>query len=232
MTSSNGSPSNAATNSPNSEPMPRRLALPNLQTFRMKIMNTFQRIAVVATLVLGSLGSARGQEGAAGTPLEDITQHMKVAANHLSKKATDKPPQQAQEEAVAKLDTLIAELEKERQSMGNGSNPNPSRPATASNIRSGPGGMGDLHGTRDQGDRWGQLPARERDRILQSLTEGFPAHYQAILEAYYKRLAVEKRADDSDAAVPGPKNSAKPASANAAESDPVKMQPPAGKSDR
>ena len=101
---------------------------------------------------------------------------MKVASNHLSKKTTARPTQLSQEEAVAKLDKLIAELEKERQSMGSGANPNPTRPATASNVRSGPGGMGDLHGTRDQGDRWGELPPHERDRILQSLTEGFPPH--------------------------------------------------------
>jgi hypothetical protein len=167
-------------------------------------MKTISRICLAAAFLLGVTISARAQEDATGTPLEDITHDMKVAANHLAKKTTAKPTQLSQEEAVAKLDKLIAELEKERQSMGSGANPNPTRPATASNVRSGPGGMGDLHGTRDQGDRWGELPPHERDRILQSLTEGFPPHYQAILEAYYKRLAVEKRAEDPDAAPPPP----------------------------
>src|SRR5262245_58325706 len=167
-------------------------------------MKTLSRITLAAAFVLGVAIGARAQEDATGTPLEEITHDMKVASNHLSKKTTARPTQLSQEEAVAKLDKLIAELEKERQAMGSGSNPNPTRPATASNVRSGPGGMGDLHGTRDQGDRWGELPPHERDRILQSLTEGFPPHYQAILEAYYKRLAVEKRADDSHAAPPAP----------------------------
>jgi hypothetical protein len=192
-------------------------------------MITTRRIALAAAFTLGLALSAKAQEDATGMPLEDITHEMKVAANHLSKKVTDKPPQTAQEEAVAKLDKLIEELEKERQSMGSGSTPNPSRPATASNVRSGPGGMGDLHGTRDQGDRWGQLPPHERDRILQSLTEGFPPHYQAILEAYYKRLAVEKRAEEPDAAVPPPKTSAKPASARPATPAPAKSTMPAKK---
>jgi len=171
-------------------------------------MQSINRLSLTAAFFLGFVASAAAQDDATGTPLEDITHDMKVAANHLSKKTTDKPTQESQDEAVAKLDKLIAELEKERQSMGNSSSPNPSRPATASNVRSGPGGMGDLHGTRNQGDRWGELPPHERDRILQSLTEGFPPHYQAILEGYYKRLAVEKRAEEPEATPTAPPKAA------------------------
>ncbi|MGE5192802.1 MAG: hypothetical protein ACM3U2_09885 [Deltaproteobacteria bacterium] len=189
-------------------------------------MKTISRITLAAAFVFGVAIGARAQEDATGTPLEDITHDMKVAASHLSKKTTARPTQLSQEEAVAKLDKLIAELEKERQSMGSGANPNPTRPATASNVRSGPGGMGDLHGTRDQGDRWGELPPHERDRILQSLTEGFPPHYQAILEAYYKRLAVEKRAEDPDAAPPPPPK-ATPKAAPAKAAPPAKTPAPA-----
>jgi hypothetical protein len=192
-------------------------------------MKTISPIALAAIIFLSVTTSSRAQEDATGTPLEDITHDMKVSANHLSKKTTDKPAQLPQEEAVAKLDKLIAELEKERQQMGSGANPNPTRPATASNVRSGPGGMGDLHGTRDQGDRWGELPAHERDRILQSLTEGFPPHYQAILESYYKRLAVEKRAEEPEASPP-PKASPKPASAKPVQAAPAKSPMPGKKS--
>ncbi len=99
----------------------------------------------------------------------------------------------------------------------------------ASNVRTGPGGMGDLHGTRDQGDRWGQLPPHERDRILQSLTEGFPPHYQAILEAYYKRLAIEKRADDPDAAPVAPKANPKAIAPKPVVPAPAKSPMPAKK---
>jgi len=194
-------------------------------------MQAIHRISLAAAFFLGLVASAAAQDDATGTPLEDITHDMKVAANHLSKKATDKPTQESQDEAVAKLDKLIAELEKERQSMGNSSSPNPSRPATASNVRSGPGGMGDLHGTRNQGDRWGELPPHERDRILQSLTEGFPPHYQAILEGYYKRLAVEKRAEEPEAA-PVPKKEPKSANARPAQPAPAKSPKPAKKSSK
>lgn len=158
---------------------------------------------IMLLLGLWSAGSiAVAQEDAAALPLEDITHDMKVSANQLSKRVTSKPTQDPQKDAVEKLDALIAKLEEERQQLQQGgqSSANPTMPANASTILSGPGGMGDLHGTRDQKDRWGDLPAHERDRILQSLTEGFPTHYQAILEAYYKRLAVERPIDDADEA--------------------------------
>ena len=85
--------------------------------------------------------------------------------------------------------------------------PQRAKPANASIIRKGPGGMGDLHAARKDGKDWGELPPHERDRILQSMTEGFPSHYQRILERYYKRLAQEKPAatDGSEAEEPAAK---------------------------
>ena len=41
---------------------------------------------------------------------------------------------------------------------------------------------------------WAKLSARERDRILQSMSEGFPPEYRTVLERYYRRLAEEKTA--------------------------------------
>lgn len=168
----------------------------------MKVLFTI--IAVFGIWNVASL--AVGQDDVASSPLDDITHDMKVSANQLSKRVTAKPTQEPQQDAVDKLDALIAKLEEERQQLRQGgqSSANPTMPANASTILSGPGGMGDLHGVRDQKDRWGDLPAHERDRILQSLTEGFPTHYQAILEAYYKRLAVERPTDDADDA-PAPR---------------------------
>ncbi|HXT58583.1 MAG TPA: hypothetical protein VN699_08105, partial [Pirellulales bacterium] len=55
-----------------------------------------------------------------------------------------------------------------------------------------------LHAARKNGKQWGELPPHQRDKIVQSLTEGFPAHYQKILERYYKRLAEEKPAVSAD----------------------------------
>lgn len=131
-------------------------------------------------------------------PFEQIVLDMKVAGKRLAKNVTAKPTQEPQADAVKRLDVLIAELEKEcEKCRGSRANANPTRPANSSTVKSGPGGSGDLHGVRQQGDRWGELPPRERDRILQSLTEGFPAHYQNILESYYKRLATEKTGENA-----------------------------------
>jgi hypothetical protein len=185
-------------------------------------MRSIHHIALAASILFGAAAVVSAQEQAAGNPLEDITQEMKVATNHLSKKTTDKLTQQPQADAVSKLDKLIAELEKEKMSLGSGVNPNPSMPANSSTIRTGPGGMGDLHGAKEQGNHWGDLPAHERDRILQSLTEGFPAHYQAILEAYYKRLAIEKKAEEGETTPKEPKANVKPA-------NPPMAQPAAAK---
>jgi hypothetical protein len=175
-------------------------------------MKQILSVSLVAAVFFGTASGLTAQDDATGTPLEEVTQEMKVATSYLSKKTTDKLTQKPQEEAVSKLDRLIAALEKEKKSLGSGVNPNPTMPANSSTIRKGPGGMGDLHGAREQGNRWGDLPAHERDRILQSLTEGFPPHYQAILEAYYKRLAVEKKADATESPLNDPPADVAPAS--------------------
>jgi hypothetical protein len=131
--------------------------------------------------------------------LNDVVQDMSVATRWLSKMATDVLTQETQKDAVEKLDKLIVELEKQAQANdGSMSSANPSRPMADSRIKSGPGGLGKLHAADQDGKHWAELPAHERERILQSMTEGFPAHYQGILEAYFKRIAEEKplNADD------------------------------------
>ncbi len=123
---------------------------------------------------------------------------MQVAVGQLTKLDTGKPTQTTQKQIVEKLDALIAKLEQECEACrGSRVNPNPSKPAADSTIRNGPGGMGDLHAARKEGKNWGELPPHERDRILQSMTEGFPPHYQRILERYYKRLAQENPVADA-----------------------------------
>ena len=67
-------------------------------------------------------------------------------------------------------------------------------------IKGGPGTIGDMHSPKSGGKKWGELPPHQRDRILQAMTEGFPAHYQQVLEKYYKRLAEEKPASETDSA--------------------------------
>jgi len=59
-------------------------------------------------------------------------------------------------------------------------------------ISAGQGGIGDLVNPDENGKDWAKLSDRERDRILQSMSEGFPPEYRTVLERYYRRLAEEK----------------------------------------
>ena len=61
-------------------------------------------------------------------------------------------------------------------------------------IRGGTGGIGSLVNPAESNKDWTKLSDRERDRILQSMSEGFPPEYRTVLERYYRRLADEKTA--------------------------------------
>ena len=166
-----------------------------------------------------SNASAADEKERSADPLGDIAQDMKAASRWLGKLSTDVLTQETQKDAVDKLDVLIAELEKQAQQFKAGqSSPNPSKPLPDSMIKAGPGGMGKLHGPNDDGKHWAELPPHERERILQSMNDGFPAHYQSVLAQYFKRLAEEKPVKTEDAA-PNEKNSAKPAPTTAPKQD-------------
>lgn len=161
--------------------------------------------ALAAALLAAATSAANAQELGAD-PLGEIALEMDRVVMDLEGHSTGKPTQQRQQQIVGKLDVLIARLEEEAQSMGGGaSGSNPTRPLADSQIMGGPGGIGDLHAARKTGKQWGELPPHQRDRIVQSLTEGFPAHYQKILERYYKRLAEEAPAESDDGASEMPK---------------------------
>ena len=166
-------------------------------------MNTISKSLALAVAVLLSFGSrAQSQEEDVLDPLGEVIVDMQMAGGRLSKLLTDKPTQQKQKDAVDKLDALIKLLEEQRRQGQSGANP--IRPADKSTIMSGPGGSGPLHAANRNGKGWGQLPAHKRQQILQSMTEGFPAHYQQILERYYRRLAEEKPAGEESSDVPSP----------------------------
>jgi hypothetical protein len=193
-------------------------------------------MALAAAIVLLSLQSGRAQEEDELDPLGGVIADMQVAGGRLAKKLTDKPTQLKQKEAVEKLDALIKLLEERRGQQGSQVNPNPEKPAEESTIRTGPGGSGPLHAARRNGNAWGQLPAHKREQILQSMTEGFPAHYQPILERYFQRLAEERPVGEGPEAA-GPASAKPPAAGapapamdrNPAEKSSASKNPPAEK---
>lgn len=169
---------------------------------------------------------AFGQQ-AESDPIGALALDMEEVVLDLAALTTGDSTQETQKQIVGKLDKIIEELEREQESMrGGASGNNPQRPMQDSQITGGPGGIGDLHAARREGKQWAELPPHERDRILQSMSEGFPAHYQKILERYYKRLAEEQPVGaEADAAM-----DSEPGNEAAAGEKPVAKKPVAGKS--
>jgi hypothetical protein len=118
---------------------------------------------------------------------------MTTVVASLAKTQTGEPVQAKQKRILRDLDDLIAALERQCQACRGGiASNNPRRPAPDSNPHGGTGGIGDLVDPRQSEKDWAKLSARERDRILQSMSEGFPPEYRTVLERYYRRLAEEK----------------------------------------
>jgi len=126
-------------------------------------------------------------------PAAAIAAKMAGVTDELNRKVTGKPVQTEQQAIVRDLDELIASLEKQVQGNRTGmKRNNPTRGMDDSRISSGPGGIGTLVDPAESAKDWAKLSARERDRILQSMSEGFPPEYRTVLERYYRRLADEK----------------------------------------
>ncbi len=150
---------------------------------------TLGTLALVASLFAAAPAIADDPKAA------DIANKMGGVVDTLGMKKTGETVQVEQKEIVIELDQLIASLEKECQNCKNGiKRNNPKNGMADSTISSGTGGIGDLTNPNDGGKDWGKLSDRERDRILQSMSEGFPPEYRTVLERYYRRLAEEKSA--------------------------------------
>ena len=156
---------------------------------------TLGGLGAVALMAFSTATAAR----AAG-PIASISAKMDGVAGALAEEKTDAPVQTRQQAIVNDLDRLIADLEKECQACKKGvKKNNPRRGMDDSQIRSGTGGMGDLAMPAEGQKDWAKLSPRERDRIIQSMSEGFPPEYRTVLERYYRRLAEEKPARDAAA---------------------------------
>jgi hypothetical protein len=139
-------------------------------------------------------------------PLKRISGHMGKSADLLAKLDTGNPTQTVQKGIVIDLDAIIEELEKRKKNRKSGSGADPDQPLPDSILAKGPGGQRDLRDPNASSRLWGQLSPKDRQQILQSQNEGFPAGYEAILSSYYKHLAQENVGDSA-----GPSASSPPA---------------------
>lgn len=133
-------------------------------------------------------------------PLRYLAHDMKDIAGDLTATKTDKPVQDKEQKVVDRLNQLIAMLEQQKSGLGRSSSRNPTKPRADSVISQGPGGQGPMIDPKAGDKQWGQLPAKQREQILQSKTDGFPPGYEAMLQSYYQRLAREQMADEKPAA--------------------------------
>ena len=124
---------------------------------------------------------------------------MSVIADNLDHQQTDQPVQTQEKQVVSQLDQLIAQLNQQCNGSGGSSN-NPTKPMADSKITRGPGGSGPMHDPQAGTKQWGQLPPKEREKILQSQNDGFPPGYESVLSSYYSRLAQEQVAPAPSAA--------------------------------
>lgn len=68
---------------------------------------------------------------------------------------------------------------------------NRGNPAQDSNLNPGGTPAGDLHAAGEGNQRFEDLDPRQREEILRSQQDGFPAGYEDLLAEYYARLANE-----------------------------------------
>jgi hypothetical protein len=133
--------------------------------------------------------------------LGHIARRMSDAERRLELKKADEQSQLVQREIVEALDRLIEKKEeqqrKQQQQQGQAQGTPSSTPMEESRITDLKGeGKVDI---RDIGNQagWGDLPPKERERVLQEIGRDFPAHYRDLIEEYLRRLATDERTEEN-----------------------------------
>lgn len=160
----------------------------------------------------------KGQE--IGEAFTQAVRLMSDAADRMESGKAGLTTQRVQEDIIRRLDQLLASMQKQQSSSSSSSSassqpqqdqqsqrnqPNQKRGQKAGQQQAdrGDGQRTDEGPPRQDGDlrpaldsaraAWGSLPERIREMLLQGSSDRFSAKYQALTEAYYKRLAEEKK---------------------------------------
>jgi hypothetical protein len=122
-------------------------------------------------------------------PFTTLEGDMDTAIADLDVGRTEPPAEVTQPLILDRIDTMIEMLERACKAGGGGGGQNPSRPANASTLRTGVDKRGPMRSPQQDGRKWAELTPKEREKILQSKTDGFPAGYDEILADYFRKLS-------------------------------------------
>ncbi|WP_442485559.1 hypothetical protein [Aeoliella sp. SH292] len=152
-----------------------------------------ERFAQVARLMRADITKVKVDS------LNHIARRMSDVERRLSLSEADEKTQEVERGILASLDKVIEQLEQQQQQQQQqqqaGSQPS-GEPMDDSKIAEQRGeGKVDPKDIGD-GSGWGNMPPRERERVLQQIGRDFPGHYRDLMEEYLKRLATDERDEE------------------------------------
>jgi hypothetical protein len=122
--------------------------------------------------------------------LNEISRLMDDIERRLGFGRAGKRVRKEEDDVIAKLDKMIEELEKQRKKRSvTASGQQGGRPMEDS-MPGGGSGPGEVQPKRiGSPSDWGNLPPKQRQEALQQISKGLPAHYRAVIEEYFRKLA-------------------------------------------
>jgi len=127
--------------------------------------------------------------------LDEIARMMDDIHRRLDLGRAGTKVRKEEDDVIAKLDKMIEELEKQQQQQqqqqssggGGGSSPSSPRADSGGGGMKGPGNVDPKNIGKSSG--WGDLPAKDRQEVLQQISKDLPAHYRETIEEYFRKLA-------------------------------------------
>ena len=134
--------------------------------------------------------------------LEHLARSMDDVKRRLSLDRVGEKVKEEQKEIIARLDKMIDKIENQSGGGGgggggSGSKPGPGgqgAPAADSSVLRGKGAGRVDNKSLKGASAWGNLPEKERARMLQALGRDFPDHYKNAIQEYFRKLAAEENA--------------------------------------
>jgi hypothetical protein len=153
-----------------------------------------RRYAQMAELMQADLAALKDES------LDHIARRMRDTERRLDLGHAGKKVRGVEDGIIASLDKMIDDLEKQQNGGGGGGGSRLGRggsqssspaPDSAPLVGKGPGNV-DKKPIGNKAN-WGDLPAKERQEVLQAIGKEFPSHFRDVIEQYFKKLASDER---------------------------------------